>query len=392
MKIAVYCANFGNYRNENNQINNENIIMDKEIDYYFFTDDINMKSNKWKIIYVSLQQKNHMNAYRHTSKYIKFILPSVLENYDAIIWIDSKSLCQLHFSKYKIQNILKNDNFYLIKHPIRETLQQELKETVKYHYEPKGYGENFLEKVKTITYKSQLPDTTIMIYKNTLVNRNILKNVYDLLIENKLCRDQNVFQHAFYLHNAENKINFFSPQELSYMQHHKHEIQLDKTVIRDIFENINENTKILVFGLGYDSKMWYDANKNTYFIENKQEYIDLNKDIPSKNIIKYDYKDINVNNSDKLTNNQIENFPLPNNITNIGKFDIIIIDGPEGWHGEAPGRLLPCYWATKLIKKSGIIYVDDSSRKLENYCVQIFFNNKTKYIFKERLETTKIIW
>ena len=33
---------------------------------------------------------------------------------------------------------------------------------------------------------------------------------------------------------------------------------------------------MLVFGLGYDSKMWYNGNKNTYFIESNDEYISLN--------------------------------------------------------------------------------------------------------------------
>lgn len=35
---------------------------------------------------------------------------------------------------------------------------------------------------------------------------------------------------------------------------------------------------MLVFGLGYDSKMWYEGtNKNTYFVENNEKYIELNK-------------------------------------------------------------------------------------------------------------------
>ena len=49
---------------------------------------------------------------------------------------------------------------------------------------------------------------------------------------------------------------------------------------------------MLVFGLGYDSKMWYEAvNKNAFFIEHNDKYIEMNKDcISVNNIIKYDYK------------------------------------------------------------------------------------------------------
>ena len=76
------------------------------------------------------------------------------------------------------------------------------------------------------------------------------------------------------------------------MEFYNNNIQIDKKVIDDIFKNIKPNTKMLVFGLGYDSKMWYEGNnKNTFFVENKDEYIELNKnDIPENNIIKYDYK------------------------------------------------------------------------------------------------------
>ena len=76
------------------------------------------------------------------------------------------------------------------------------------------------------------------------------------------------------------------------MQHYNNKIQIDKKVIDDIFRNIQPNTKMLVFGLGYDSKMWYEGNnKNTFFIENNEHYIHLNKnDIPSTHIVKYNYK------------------------------------------------------------------------------------------------------
>ena len=75
------------------------------------------------------------------------------------------------------------------------------------------------------------------------------------------------------------------------MNFYNSQIQIDKKVINDVFSNFNNDTKMLVFGLGYDSKMWYEGNnKNTYFVENKKEYIDLNlNDIPLNNIIEYKY-------------------------------------------------------------------------------------------------------
>ena len=74
------------------------------------------------------------------------------------------------------------------------------------------------------------------------------------------------------------------------MDHYNSKIQIHKNVIDDVFQQFTEKTKMLVFGLGYDSRMWYEGNyKNTFFVENKDEYIELNmKNIPQENIIKYD--------------------------------------------------------------------------------------------------------
>jgi hypothetical protein len=176
------------------------------------------------------------------------------------------------------------------------------------------------------------------------------------------------------------------------MEFYNSKIQLDRRVINDIFSNFKKDTKLLVFGLGYDSKMWYEGNnKNTYFVENKKEYIDLNiKNIPIDNIIQYNY-DITVESSFKLTDNDIMKYKINNKLKELAPFDIIIIDGPEGYSNTKPGRLIPCYWSTLLSKQGTIVYIDDANRKLENYCINKFFLNKEKKYFIERDGCIKII-
>ena len=177
------------------------------------------------------------------------------------------------------------------------------------------------------------------------------------------------------------------------MEFHNKNIQLSKEVIEDVFRNFTRNTKMLVFGLGHDSKMWYNGNQNTYFIESNDKYINLNiNDIPKSNIIKYEYKNINVQNSFKMSLDDINKYKIPDEINNLGLFDIIIIDGPEGWEKNKPGRLIPYYWASLLSKKGTIIYGDDSSRKLENYCIDKFFKDKEKQLFTERKGCAKIVF
>lgn len=175
------------------------------------------------------------------------------------------------------------------------------------------------------------------------------------------------------------------------MQYYNSNIQIHTHVIEDVFKNITDSTKILVFGLGYDSKMWYEGNnRNTFFIENKDEYIQLNiKDIPLNNIVKYNYETTCAS-SNKLTDSDISKFKIPEAILTEAPFDIIIIDGPEGYSPEKPGRLIPCYWSTLLSKPGTIIYVDDSKRYIENYCINKYFKDKKKEYFNERNKCTKI--
>jgi hypothetical protein len=176
------------------------------------------------------------------------------------------------------------------------------------------------------------------------------------------------------------------------MEFYNSNIQLDKKVIDDVFSNFRNNTKMLVFGLGYDSKMWYEGNnKNTYFVENKQEYIDLNiNDISMENIIKYEYETL-VETSLYLEDNNIAKYKVNERLQQLAPFDIIIIDGPEGYNNKKPGRLIPCYWSTLLSKKGTIIYVDDASRTLENYCIHKYFSEKEITYFIERDKCAKII-
>ena len=177
------------------------------------------------------------------------------------------------------------------------------------------------------------------------------------------------------------------------IKHWRKEIQISQDVIVDIFSNLKKDTKMLVFGLGWDSKMWYTRNKNTYFVENKEEFIELNeKDIPKENIIKYDYNNITIEKSFDMSDKEIEKFVIPKELEELGPFDIILIDGPEGYALDKPGRLIPFYWSTKLSKKGTLIYADDINRKLETYCLEKYFKYNKQSNFPERSGCQKIYY
>jgi hypothetical protein len=121
-------------------------------------------------------------------------------------------------------------------------------------------------------------------------------------------------------------------------------------------------------------------------IKDSNWHFTANSYISHTHIIHYEY----LTTCETSFDAELHTFQVPTTLTNEAPFDIILIDGPEGYRKDKPGRLLPCYWATLLSKPGTIVYIDDSSRELEKYCIQKFFGNKVKEIFPEREECTKL--
>jgi hypothetical protein len=218
-KIAVYCVNYGNYRNEL-KYGIDNIYVDKNIDYYFFTDNKTLKSKKWNIIYTDLKKKTkNMDSYRHTVKFIKFNNQSVLKKYDILIYVASKRIDNIKFSYKKILNLIKSNRkeFYFIKHPNRKTSQEELLLTTSntrngdfFTIENKLNGLIFYNKIKNIKYNTNLVDLCCVIRINNKKNNYVWNSIYNLLMFNGLKRDQNVIQHGLFINRYESNISYFN--------------------------------------------------------------------------------------------------------------------------------------------------------------------------------------
>ena len=102
------------------------------------------------------------------------------------------------------------DNIHFIKHNDRTNPIDEINKTIEKKMENDKNATKF-KKIINMTFASKLPDTRCIVYKNNNRNKNILKQVYDLLITHGLRRDQNVVQYAFLQHNSETNLNFLKP-------------------------------------------------------------------------------------------------------------------------------------------------------------------------------------
>lgn len=158
-------------------------------------------------------------------------------------------------------------------------------------------------------------------------------------------------------------------------------IKLSKNVASEIIDDILKlKGRVLVFGLGFDSELWFNANgcKDVWFIEENIKYIDMNPNIPRENVIYHKFENIDLYKSSRLQDEDLEKYPLPKGIEKIigNGFDIIIIDGPTGCFPTSPGRLLATYWATKKWShKNTIFYLDDTNRKVETLCMNKYMSD-----------------
>lgn len=200
VKVAIYSCNFGNYRKELK--NYLSLKCDNNIDYFLFTDNKEIKLKNWNIIYTKILPGDEiMDGNRWTSKYIKFILPDILKSYDIIIWIDSKTINKPNIMTYdKVLNLLEKyptTDVFNLKHPDRNTIQEELVTTIKLKVENKIPGQKFLKQIKNFKSSFALPDTTLIIRKNNKKINDIFEYCFELMKIYKLKRDQNIYNYAF---------------------------------------------------------------------------------------------------------------------------------------------------------------------------------------------------
>lgn len=219
MKIAAYGCNFGNYRNElRNGLNN--IIFDNDIDYYFFTDATNLSSSKWKIVNIKpMESDDVMTGFRWTSKFVKFVLPDILKEYDVVVWIDSIILCsqKLQFTKESITQILQADTKLVFKkHPYINSIQQEVLFTLNHKLENQIPGTQYLTEIKNTTFKTLHPDTCFIIRKTDEETNALFNHIFNLLKIKKLKRDQSIVSFAIDdLHYSPSNICFIENSSIA---------------------------------------------------------------------------------------------------------------------------------------------------------------------------------
>lgn len=159
---------------------------------------------------------------------------------------------------------------------------------------------------------------------------------------------------------------------LSVMQR-LNKIQLGPQQIHLIVDAIrcNAGCRLLIFGLGNDSRFWVALNKGgtTIFLEDNKSWFDkVTKRLPHLTAFQVTYGTRRADWKSLIEDPARLQMALPKEVQR-NEWDVVLVDAPNGWSDQHPGRMKSIYAASRLIKRSGDIFVHDCDREVEDvYC------------------------
>ncbi|SFX54666.1 TIGR01627 family protein [Thermoactinomyces sp. DSM 45891] len=137
---------------------------------------------------------------------------------------------------------------------------------------------------------------------------------------------------------------------------------------------------ILIFGVGKDSQLWSELNKNgkTVFIEDNPIFFNrIKEEIPNIEVELVKYGTKRNQYMELLNDHKKLEMDLPKEILT-KKWDIIFVDAPVGYSDETPGRMQSIYMASWLASQSynTHVIVHDCDREVEKVYCDTFFAEK----------------
>lgn len=282
-KICVYTCITGDYDNIKEIKKKE-----KGIDYYLFTNNKNIKSNTWKVVFI--EDKSLSNAL--LSRKIKILGNDIVNKYDIALWMDAAVEFKRDINDFIKKYLKENDVYACFKHSMRNSILEEMNACLRFRKEEYSKIENlkkFYIKEK-YNYDNGLVENTVFIKRpkdKTVIDT--MKIWYDI-VSSYTTRDQLSFNYAISKTNL--KINWieekvFDNDWFKWHQHNHNSIPKDYMIY---FGKLDEYD----YSKQYSSD--YKIDKDEYVISTKvlndcnEIYIELSNSM----IVKYNIIDINT--------------------------------------------------------------------------------------------------
>ena len=136
-KICVYTCITGNYDNLK-----EIKTSEKGIDYYCFTNNNNIKSKTWNVIYIEDEILSNIQLARK----IKILgHPIINEKYDILLWMDGAVVFRKNIVDFINCYLQEDTNFVGFKHGERNNIKDEAISCYRFYKETKENVENIID-------------------------------------------------------------------------------------------------------------------------------------------------------------------------------------------------------------------------------------------------------
>ncbi|MBA87554.1 MAG: hypothetical protein CMB29_05790 [Euryarchaeota archaeon] len=183
MKVAIYRVLIDDY-----DYSIEDPFLDKNYDYYLFT---NQRTNKFKNYKKIFIKDNELNPSLQNRK-LKIIIPEILLSYDVVIYLDNNIKICAPINKILKKFYFSDCEIGFCKHPYGHTLTDEINSCINFNQSKKEdlFREISYYKKNNISAKEVLTDNSFLIRRiNTLLEKNYSSEWFEY-VKNFSGRDQ----------------------------------------------------------------------------------------------------------------------------------------------------------------------------------------------------------
>lgn len=237
-KICVYTCITGNYDDLK-----EVKIKEDNIDYICFTNNKELTSNSWKIIYI---EDNSLDNH-YLSRKIKMLgHPYIDKNYNLSIWIDASIIFKKSVNEFLNQYFdYQHDLLAACKHNARNSIKEEAQECIRLVKDKKEIIEKQLELYET----EKFPDNLGLLEMTLIVKRHnnkLVKKTMELwfdMISKYSKRDQLSFMYCLYktkLPFKEIPLNVWDNEYIEFSYHNKNKFDYTYQVFYSDKESFDE--------------------------------------------------------------------------------------------------------------------------------------------------------
>jgi predicted nuclease with TOPRIM domain len=211
--------------------------MEDNVDYYCFTNNNNIKSDSWKVIYIDNEGLDNLTL----SRKIKIMGNEITNKYSLTVYIDGAIDILQPISKFLSECCnLNNYDMVGFKHQFRDCIYQELNAVVQCNKDSVENAKKVENKLLSEKYPKNtgLNENAVLIRKNNKEVYNLMNKWYEFVKEYSR-RDQLSFNYCLWKNHIKIQVLDMYVFDNPYFKHDHHELK--KQYVYRIYQgNINE--------------------------------------------------------------------------------------------------------------------------------------------------------